>query len=407
LLQSTRLAPDGRRCPECRAQIEIKDPAGHPINEELALRIRQVVPAAVLEDREAGDSKQLGAFLAREMQNIPVFYMRGVESQPGESVCLHLFEPRYKILIRRAWEGNKRFLCVQHVPREGDIGLLVQVDEADFLSDGRANVHGRGVERVTLTRAWVEEGTEGLYYAEVGGAAPQAVPPAGGSSRRAGGSADARVKETLRMAIRQGVPEYNSGRVARCAEIYTEVAERLVGELGTEREATARLRRGLQEANEAGRRGDTDQVAWVLRHAFDEVLALPPDASPASDAGLFVQDRELPVFFMRGWLGRGETVQWRFFEPRYRILAGETWSSTRKLFLYTASEPQEGNVATMVRMDGCSWDSHGNASVICTCTDTVHLESVREDADKGGLFYACFRMQGSARVQAHGCCSSQ
>merc|ERR1712032_757410 len=93
--------------------------------------------------------------------------MRGVATRPGEHVALHFFEPRYKILIRRAWEGNRSFLCTQCQPREGDTGLLVTVSSARFLSDGRANIEGSGVRRVKLGKVWVEEGTGGLYYAKV------------------------------------------------------------------------------------------------------------------------------------------------------------------------------------------------------------------------------------------------
>ena len=45
--------------------------------------------------------------------------------------------------------------------------LLVAIDDARFLPDGRANVTGRGIERVPLRRCWVEEGTGGLWYASV------------------------------------------------------------------------------------------------------------------------------------------------------------------------------------------------------------------------------------------------
>ena len=32
---------------------------------------------------------------------------------PGAPISLHFFEPRYKILIRRAWEGNRVFVWAQ------------------------------------------------------------------------------------------------------------------------------------------------------------------------------------------------------------------------------------------------------------------------------------------------------
>lgn len=168
LLQSTRLAPDGRRCPACRSVISIRNPLQHPADATLVTKIRAVVPAETFANREAADAGRLEAFLVAQRRSIPVFFMKGAASRPGDIVALHFFEPRYKVLIRRAWEGNKLFLCTQRLPRGGDIGLLVQVDSATFLSDGRANIRGRGVERVNLQRVWLEEHTQGLYYADVG-----------------------------------------------------------------------------------------------------------------------------------------------------------------------------------------------------------------------------------------------
>ena len=50
----------------------------------------------------------------------------------GGTVGLHLFEPRYKILIRRAWEGGKEFVYCGCVPRVGAPGVVVRVDDAHF-----------------------------------------------------------------------------------------------------------------------------------------------------------------------------------------------------------------------------------------------------------------------------------
>merc|ERR1719191_814055 len=72
LLKSTRLAPDGRSCPECRALIAIKDLVGHPTNKELEAKLRTVVPQAVLDQRESADAKQLAAWLDNEKQSLPV-----------------------------------------------------------------------------------------------------------------------------------------------------------------------------------------------------------------------------------------------------------------------------------------------------------------------------------------------
>ena len=85
----------------------------------------------------------------------------------GAAVALHFFEPRYKILIRRAWEGHRLFIYTAGVPRPGSRGVIVRVDQARFLPDGRANILGRGVRQVELDQTWVEDGTGGLFCTDV------------------------------------------------------------------------------------------------------------------------------------------------------------------------------------------------------------------------------------------------
>ena len=46
-------------------------------------------------------------------------------------------------------------------------GVLVRVDHARFLPDGRANIVGQGVQAVTLGAVWVEEATGGLFHTRI------------------------------------------------------------------------------------------------------------------------------------------------------------------------------------------------------------------------------------------------
>lgn len=82
-------------------------------------------------------------------------------------VALHLFEPRYRILIRRCWEGNHLFVYCGNIPHAGGKGVVVRIQEAIFLPDGRADIVGIGVEEITLGDVWVEENTGGLYHTKV------------------------------------------------------------------------------------------------------------------------------------------------------------------------------------------------------------------------------------------------
>lgn len=387
--------------------IEIRDPVGHPTNEMLEAKLRTVVPQAMLAQRKSAEDEKLAAFLDRERQSLPIFYMRGVASKPGQAVDLHFFEPRYKILIRRTWEGNRRFLCTQTSPSNGDTGLLVQVEQASFLPDGRANIHGRGMERVILRNVWVEKGTEGLFYASLNDSLTKpvasVVPPA----------------QVLRGAIREGAPAYNRGNIERCASIYTDAAERTLQQLEANCAMALRLQRGLEEARKAKQEGNVDEAAWALRHAFDAVLdmtssQLNHSGTPRSSRNQLTAEAstlELPVFFMSHGGMRGDTVRLRFFEPRYRILAREAWESAERLFLYAESTPQVGSTASVVKIETCMWDAEGCANVVCRRVESARLTSARQDGTKEGLFYAFFSVSAATVRRPSNpkkkCCSIQ
>ena len=181
VLQSTRLSPDGRSCPLCRKLIEFTDLKAHPTDESLEKQVKALVSPAKYEERLASMQLELEELLEKDEQQLPIFYMsRGCAV--GQEVKLHLFEPRYRILIRRAMEGNRMFLYASTQPQAGDEVVLVRVSRAAFCSDGKADIVGTGVQRLQLLQAWVEENTNGLYYGKCspdntsGSPQPQPVP---------------------------------------------------------------------------------------------------------------------------------------------------------------------------------------------------------------------------------------
>ena len=194
--------------------------------------------------------------------------------------------------------------------------LLVGIDDARFLPDGRANVTGRGIERVPLRRCWIEEGTGGLWYASVdatvepgrdssrgrlGGSTSTAAASGSGRASSAadpsgdGPAASERAARVLRLerAISQGAPAYNRGDARRCADIYLRTAREVLlaaggassrAELASLQEAASRAETLLAEADgvaasAASARRKEDEAAWALRHAFDRILASDAEAS--------------------------------------------------------------------------------------------------------------------------------
>ena len=94
----------------------------------------------------------------------PVFFYNKVEL-PYSRLGLHLFEPRYKTMMTRVVNSNRAFAYVRTSNlAAGDIALIAEVKEAEFLSDGRCIVEANLCKRSRVVEHYVEDGTQGLHY---------------------------------------------------------------------------------------------------------------------------------------------------------------------------------------------------------------------------------------------------
>ena len=86
---------------------------------------------------------------------IPIFPLPLVQF-PGALTPLHIFEPRYRQLLRDVTEGDKTFgisLRAEHVasrPPLGSVGCTVEIAVVQQLPDGRANILCVGGQRYRL-----------------------------------------------------------------------------------------------------------------------------------------------------------------------------------------------------------------------------------------------------------------
>ena len=331
-------------------------------------------------------------------------------------------EPRYRVLIRRAWEGERRFLWADAAPRPPDAvrALLISVEDARFLPDGCATASGRAVERVAREHSWVEEGTGGLWYA---GSGPDADDAAAARSATSGGRGDedpvgaATVALLLQAAISRGAPAYNRGDARGCAELYLATARALLAddsrrdELPPAAEATLALQQAVARAStflaEAGeptasrwrKRRQADAAAWALRHAFDRILddrihaVDRPMPTPAAEA-----PAELPVFYFPGLsLGVGARASFVLFEPRYLLMAEECRAGGGLLLcasVPSGAAPRSGRPAMLARMQACTRTDGRRLRASLVGVRHVSLGAVREDAQKAGLWYAQVALGG-------------
>ena len=95
---------------------------------------------------------------AAELPNpIPLFPLGGALLFPGAQLPLHIFEPRYRAMVREAMEGRRVIGMIQprsddRVPALYPVGCLGAIAGLEALDDGRFNLVLQGVRRFTLVR---------------------------------------------------------------------------------------------------------------------------------------------------------------------------------------------------------------------------------------------------------------
>ncbi|MEJ2541859.1 MAG: LON peptidase substrate-binding domain-containing protein [Gemmatimonadota bacterium] len=106
------------------------------------------------------------------MEVLPLFPLP-VVLFPGAPMPLHIFEARYRRLVARCLEFDKRFGLLYHdsdvrgpfMNEVGQVGTVALIEDFQPLPDGRSLVLARGMERFEITRG-IEQ-RELFYEAEI------------------------------------------------------------------------------------------------------------------------------------------------------------------------------------------------------------------------------------------------
>jgi Lon protease-like protein len=90
-------------------------------------------------------------------QRISLFPLAGALLFPGMQLPLHIFEPRYRALIRDAIARDRRIGMIQPrdnapVPALFDIGCVGRIGEIEAMEDGRFNIILTGISRFRVVR---------------------------------------------------------------------------------------------------------------------------------------------------------------------------------------------------------------------------------------------------------------
>ncbi|CAL9185145.1 unnamed protein product [Musa hybrid cultivar] len=143
----------GNKCPMCRTVLFIS-PRTYPISVTLNNIIQKNFPEEFAERKsEQENLTHLGVDI------MPLFVMDVV--LPCQKLSLNIFEPRYRLMVRRVMEGNHRMGMVGVDPSTGsiaDFACEVEILECEPLPDGRFYLEVEGRRRFRILRSWDQDG---------------------------------------------------------------------------------------------------------------------------------------------------------------------------------------------------------------------------------------------------------
>ncbi|OIW33722.1 hypothetical protein CONLIGDRAFT_189683 [Coniochaeta ligniaria NRRL 30616] len=147
-----RVLDHARYCPICRRPLSIQPliyREACPEN-ELIKRITTYFWADMLEDRRQAVLADAVTHQAGEC-DMPLFIC--TLAFPSMPTFLHIFEPRYRLMIRRALEGDRTFgMVLYDHPGFVELGTVLRIVNVEFFDDGRSLLETVGVSRFRILR---------------------------------------------------------------------------------------------------------------------------------------------------------------------------------------------------------------------------------------------------------------
>uniref|UniRef100_A0A2P2L1W2 Uncharacterized protein MANES_06G089300 n=1 Tax=Rhizophora mucronata TaxID=61149 RepID=A0A2P2L1W2_RHIMU len=143
----------GNKCPLCRTVLFIS-PRTCAVSVTLKNIIQKIFPEEYAERKSEHESlTNYGVDL------IPLFVMDAII--PCQKLRLHIFEPRYRLMVRRIMEGNRRMGMVVIDSTTGsiaDFACEVEITKCEPLPDGRFYLEVESRRRFLILRSWEQDG---------------------------------------------------------------------------------------------------------------------------------------------------------------------------------------------------------------------------------------------------------
>jgi len=143
-------------CPLCRSTMHYNKE--HPVNVTI-----QDILQKFFADEYNSRSEELKEVALQTEDQMPLFLLNTV-AFPGVPFPMHIFEPRYRLMLRRCMEGHKRFGLVgckknsvgEWIPC--NVGTCLHIRDTKLLEDGRSYIDTIGLKRFKILEHWDLDG---------------------------------------------------------------------------------------------------------------------------------------------------------------------------------------------------------------------------------------------------------
>eukprot|EP00761_Pharyngomonas_kirbyi_P012152 gb/GECH01012179.1/.p1 GENE.gb/GECH01012179.1/~~gb/GECH01012179.1/.p1 ORF type:complete len:383 (+),score=89.15 gb/GECH01012179.1/:1-1149(+) len=135
------------QCPLCREPMHIRPLSDYPVSVSLRDIVQRLLPEQYKERHEEENAKENNTSEPEPKEStIPIFVLDTVLF-PRANLPLHVFEPRYRLMVRRCLRGSKRFGVA---PSSGQYGTEAFIEDHHELPDGRSLLNTVGKRRFRI-----------------------------------------------------------------------------------------------------------------------------------------------------------------------------------------------------------------------------------------------------------------
>lgn len=140
-------------CPLCRTVLHMLP--DHPIS----VTLQNIIQRNFWSEHEVR-RKEMQEERSQDLMALPLFLLNTM-AFPGQSFPLHIFEPRYRLMLRRCLSGSRRFglVCATPAhPNGEDVGCILEITNVQITADGRSYIETKATNRFKILERSVQDG---------------------------------------------------------------------------------------------------------------------------------------------------------------------------------------------------------------------------------------------------------